>query len=62
MALANPLLFDEQYYNFTVMESDKVAEIVGVVSMQQNSNPLWFDIIGKAPPRGAGGWGLLGYI
>uniref|UniRef100_A0A8C7JFP6 FAT atypical cadherin 3a n=1 Tax=Oncorhynchus kisutch TaxID=8019 RepID=A0A8C7JFP6_ONCKI len=41
-----PLLFDEQYYNFTVMESDKVAEIVGVVSMQQSSNPLWFDITG----------------
>ncbi|XP_029629523.1 protocadherin Fat 3a isoform X1 [Salmo trutta] len=50
-ALANPLLFDEQYYNFTVMESDKVAEIVGVVSMQQNSNPLWFDIIGPRPFR-----------
>uniref|UniRef100_A0A8C7JEC9 FAT atypical cadherin 3a n=1 Tax=Oncorhynchus kisutch TaxID=8019 RepID=A0A8C7JEC9_ONCKI len=45
-----PLLFDEQYYNFTVMESDKVAEIVGVVSMQQSSNPLWFDITGKALP------------
>uniref|UniRef100_A0A8K9WW54 FAT atypical cadherin 3a n=1 Tax=Oncorhynchus mykiss TaxID=8022 RepID=A0A8K9WW54_ONCMY len=45
-----PLLFDEQYYNFTVMESDKVAEIVGVVSMQKSSNPLWFDITGKALP------------
>uniref|UniRef100_A0A3P8YCB2 FAT atypical cadherin 3a n=1 Tax=Esox lucius TaxID=8010 RepID=A0A3P8YCB2_ESOLU len=43
---ALPLLFDEQYYNFTVMESDKVAEIVGVVSMQQSSSPLWFDITG----------------
>lgn len=51
-----PLLFDEQYYNFTIMESDKVAEIVGVVSMQQSSNPLWFDITGKALPRGGGWW------
>ncbi|KAM7399907.1 hypothetical protein PAMP_019144 [Pampus punctatissimus] len=40
------LLFDEPFYNFTVMENDKVAEIVGVVSMQQSSAPLWFDITG----------------
>lgn len=42
-----PLLFDEPFYNFTVMENDKVAEIVGVVSMQQSSASLWFDITGK---------------
>ncbi|XP_072557676.1 protocadherin Fat 3a isoform X2 [Paramormyrops kingsleyae] len=41
-----PLLFDEPYYNFTIMEHDKVAEIVGVVSMQQSTTPLWFDITG----------------
>ncbi|KAM7413789.1 hypothetical protein PAMA_020925 [Pampus argenteus] len=41
-----PLLFDEPFYNFTVMENDKVAEIVGVVSMQQSSASLWFDITG----------------
>uniref|UniRef100_A0A8C4NQR0 FAT atypical cadherin 3a n=1 Tax=Dicentrarchus labrax TaxID=13489 RepID=A0A8C4NQR0_DICLA len=41
-----PLLFDEPVYNFTVMENDKVAEIVGVVSLQQNSALLWFDITG----------------
>ncbi|CAN9511186.1 unnamed protein product [Ophioblennius macclurei] len=40
------LLFDEPFYNFTVMENDKVAEIVGVVSLQQNPTPLWFDITG----------------
>uniref|UniRef100_A0A7N6ABA3 FAT atypical cadherin 3a n=1 Tax=Anabas testudineus TaxID=64144 RepID=A0A7N6ABA3_ANATE len=34
------------FYNFTVMENDKVAEIVGVVSLQQSSAPLWFDITG----------------
>ncbi|XP_034385056.1 protocadherin Fat 3a isoform X4 [Cyclopterus lumpus] len=41
-----PVLFDEPFYNFTVMENDKVAEIVGVVSLQQSSAPLWFDITG----------------
>uniref|UniRef100_A0A7N6FLR0 FAT atypical cadherin 3a n=1 Tax=Anabas testudineus TaxID=64144 RepID=A0A7N6FLR0_ANATE len=41
-----PLVFDELFYNFTVMENDKVAEIVGVVSLQQSSAPLWFDITG----------------
>ncbi|XP_069390113.1 protocadherin Fat 3a isoform X5 [Paralichthys olivaceus] len=41
-----PLLFDEQFYNFTVMENDKVAEIVGVVSLQRSSAHLWFDITG----------------
>ncbi|KAK0149004.1 Protocadherin Fat 3 [Merluccius polli] len=40
------LQFEEAFYNFTVMENDKVAEIVGVVSMQQSSTPLWFDITG----------------
>lgn len=30
------------------MESDKVADIVGVVSaQQQGSAPLWFDITGE---------------
>ncbi|TSK67187.1 Protocadherin Fat 3 [Bagarius yarrelli] len=39
------LAFEEPLYNFTVMESDKVADIVGVVSaQQQDSAPLWFDI------------------
>ncbi|XP_026048442.1 protocadherin Fat 3a isoform X5 [Astatotilapia calliptera] len=45
-ALTLPLIFDEPFYNFTVMENDRVAEIVGVVSMQQSSTPLWFDITG----------------
>ncbi|KAM9852765.1 protocadherin Fat 3a isoform 2-T2 [Aulostomus maculatus] len=40
------LLFDEPFYNFTITENDKVAEIVGVVSLQQSSAPLWFDITG----------------
>ncbi|KAG9265353.1 protocadherin Fat 3 [Astyanax mexicanus] len=42
-----PPVFDEQLYNFTVMETDKVADIVGVVSAQpQGATPLWFDITG----------------
>ncbi|MEJ1272768.1 hypothetical protein NN561_003622 [Cricetulus griseus] len=41
-----PLMFDEPFYNFTVMESDKVTEIVGVVSVQPANTPLWFDIVG----------------
>lgn len=42
------LAFEEPLYNFTVMESDKVADIVGVVSaQQQGSTPLWFDITGE---------------
>ncbi|KTG39169.1 hypothetical protein cypCar_00009522 [Cyprinus carpio] len=44
-----PLAFDEQLYNFTVMETDKVADIVGVVSaQQQGSASLWFDITGES--------------
>ena len=42
-----PLTFDEPFYNFTVMESDRVTEIVGVVSVQPANTPLWFDIVGK---------------
>ncbi|XP_074069877.1 protocadherin Fat 3-like [Macrotis lagotis] len=41
-----PLTFDEPFYNFTVMESDRVTEIVGVVSVQPANIPLWFDVVG----------------
>ncbi|TFK04546.1 heat shock protein 75 kDa, mitochondrial [Platysternon megacephalum] len=40
------LTFDEPFYNFTVMESDRVTEIVGVVSVQPANIPLWFDVVG----------------
>nr|XP_014352631.1 PREDICTED: protocadherin Fat 3 [Latimeria chalumnae] len=40
------LVFDEPYYNFTVLENDRVTEIVGVVSVQPSNIPLWFDIVG----------------
>lgn len=41
---ALPLLFHQPFYNFTVMENDKVSEIVGVVSLQRSSAAVWFDI------------------
>ncbi|XP_070605726.1 protocadherin Fat 3 isoform X2 [Erythrolamprus reginae] len=41
-----PLTFDEPFYNFTIMESDRVTEIVGVVSVQPANIPMWFDIVG----------------
>uniref|UniRef100_A0A8C3XJ89 Protocadherin Fat 3 n=2 Tax=Chelydra serpentina TaxID=8475 RepID=A0A8C3XJ89_CHESE len=40
------LTFDEPFYNFTIMESDRVTEIVGVVSVQPANIPLWFDVVG----------------
>lgn len=36
------------------MESDKVTEIVGVVSVQPSNIPLWFDIVGKWGSGGVG--------
>ncbi|XP_048698639.2 protocadherin Fat 3 isoform X6 [Caretta caretta] len=45
------LTFDEPFYNFTVMESDKVTEIVGVVSVQPANIPLWFDVVGGKHAR-----------
>ncbi|XP_069495463.1 protocadherin Fat 3 isoform X2 [Ambystoma mexicanum] len=48
---AVPLTFDEPFYNFTVMESDKVTEIVGVVTVQPSNIPLWFDVEGGKHAR-----------
>ncbi|XP_008170058.2 protocadherin Fat 3 isoform X1 [Chrysemys picta bellii] len=45
------LTFDEPFYNFTVMESDRVTEIVGVVSVQPANIPLWFDVVGGKHAR-----------
>lgn len=44
---ALPLLFAQPFYNFTVMENDKVSEIVGVVSLQRSSATVWFDVTGE---------------
>ncbi|XP_028818497.1 protocadherin Fat 3a isoform X3 [Denticeps clupeoides] len=48
---SKPLLFDEPLFNFTVMETDRVADIVGVVSIPKGSTHLWFDITGPLPLR-----------
>lgn len=48
---ALPLLFDQPFYNFTVMESDQVSEMVGVVSLQRSSATVWFDIAGEGAGR-----------
>ncbi|KAG8522372.1 LOW QUALITY PROTEIN: Protocadherin Fat 3, partial [Galemys pyrenaicus] len=39
------LAFEEPFYNFTAMESDSVADVVGVVAAQPAGSPLWFDIV-----------------
>nr|XP_006001093.1 PREDICTED: protocadherin Fat 1 isoform X1 [Latimeria chalumnae]XP_014346958.1 PREDICTED: protocadherin Fat 1 isoform X1 [Latimeria chalumnae] len=41
-----PLSFDEPFYSFTVMESDPVAHMIGVITVEPLHSPLWFDIIG----------------
>ncbi|XP_068122905.1 protocadherin Fat 3 isoform X5 [Hyperolius riggenbachi] len=46
-----PLTFDEPFYNFTIMESDRVTEIVGVVTVQPSNIPLWFDVEGGKHAR-----------
>lgn len=51
---ALPLFFHQPFYNFTVMENDKVSEIVGVVSLQRSSTTVWFDITGERA------WGVGG--
>ncbi|XP_043826311.1 protocadherin Fat 1 isoform X3 [Dromiciops gliroides] len=41
-----PISFEEPYFSFTVMESDPVAHMIGVISVEPLGTPLWFDIIG----------------
>uniref|UniRef100_A0A8C9UTT2 FAT atypical cadherin 1 n=1 Tax=Spermophilus dauricus TaxID=99837 RepID=A0A8C9UTT2_SPEDA len=41
-----PILFEESFFTFTVMESDPVAHMIGVISVEPAGTPLWFDIIG----------------
>ncbi|XP_041081573.1 protocadherin Fat 1-like isoform X3 [Polyodon spathula] len=40
------LSFDEPFFSFSVMESDPVAHMVGVITCEPIDNPLWFDITG----------------
>ncbi|MEJ1285075.1 hypothetical protein NN561_016065 [Cricetulus griseus] len=41
-----PISFEESVFTFTVMESDPVAHMIGVISVEPPGMPLWFDIIG----------------
>ncbi|XP_049721123.1 protocadherin Fat 1 isoform X2 [Elephas maximus indicus] len=41
-----PISFEEAFFTFTVMESDPVAHMIGVISVEPLGTPLWFDIIG----------------
>ncbi|XP_017395999.1 protocadherin Fat 2 isoform X1 [Cebus imitator] len=41
-----PLAFDETHYSFTVMESDPVNHMVGVISVEGRPGLFWFNISG----------------
>ncbi|KAA8594619.1 hypothetical protein FQN60_011754 [Etheostoma spectabile] len=41
---AAPLLFEESPFTFSVMESDPVAHMVGVVATESSEVPVWFEI------------------
>lgn len=41
-----PISFEESVFTFTVMESDPVAHMIGVIGVEPPGMPLWFDIIG----------------
>lgn len=43
---AAPLLFEESPFTFSVMESDPVAHMVGVVATESSDVPVWFEITG----------------
>ncbi|XP_075923658.1 protocadherin Fat 1-like isoform X2 [Petromyzon marinus] len=45
-ASSEPLRFDEPVFSFTVLESDAVNHMVGIVSAQPQDVPLWFAILG----------------
>ncbi|XP_060102406.1 protocadherin Fat 1 isoform X1 [Heteronotia binoei] len=41
-----PITFEESFFSFTVMESDPVAHMIGVIAVEPLGTPLWFDITG----------------
>lgn len=41
-----PISFEESFFTFTVMESDPVAHMIGVIAVEPPGTPLWFDITG----------------
>lgn len=44
---SEPISFEESFFSFTVMESDPVAHMIGVIGVEPLGTPLWFDITGK---------------
>ncbi|KAL2096237.1 hypothetical protein ACEWY4_008385 [Coilia grayii] len=46
-----PFEFVAGLYNFSVMETERVGEIVGVVSVKHSSAPVWFEITGSPSLR-----------
>ncbi|TSN95695.1 Protocadherin Fat 1 [Bagarius yarrelli] len=47
------LAFDESVYSFSVMESDPVSHMIGVITMENTYTPVWFDITENAAPSQA---------
>uniref|UniRef100_A0A667WIL8 FAT atypical cadherin 1a n=1 Tax=Myripristis murdjan TaxID=586833 RepID=A0A667WIL8_9TELE len=45
---AAPLAFEEPPFSFSVMESDPVAHMVGVIATESSDVPVWFEITGIA--------------
>ncbi|CDQ67801.1 unnamed protein product [Oncorhynchus mykiss] len=45
-ASARPLAFEEPPFFFSVMESDPVAHMVGVITTETSDTPVWFEITG----------------
>ena len=43
---AAPLAFEETPYSFSVMESDPVSHMVGVITTESSDVPVWFEITG----------------
>ncbi|KAK2918784.1 protocadherin Fat 1a isoform X2 [Channa argus] len=43
---AAPLVFEESPFSFSVMESDPVAHMVGVIGTESSDVPVWFEITG----------------
>ncbi|XP_048851790.1 protocadherin Fat 1a isoform X3 [Brienomyrus brachyistius] len=41
-----PLAFEESSFSFTVMESDPVKHMVGVITTEPTGTPVWFEITG----------------
>ncbi|XP_061441071.1 protocadherin Fat 1 isoform X1 [Rhineura floridana] len=44
--VSEPISFEETFFSFTVMESDPVAHMIGVIAVEPLGTPLWFDITG----------------